>query len=201
MAEKLISCNWVDPKRMRPAQQRCRWEWGSGAFPGLLPCLGRGCAVCGSILLPREPRVPPAHSWDPGRDALPGSLSRAHSPPLLCRISRVDLAASPWWEQRCLLGGGRSLSGWQSCAVRCDAAAHARGFPLHRIFGKRGERKAGLTLIADDRTASKTFPFYPFHENEEGGISISAHPPQQQAPGGGCSHGRRCLCLLISSAC
>lgn len=171
------------------------------AWAGAAPCVGPSCCHGSPACLLLTAGIQAgmlclaaSAEWAPAE-------GRAHSPPLLCRISRVDLAASPWWEQRCLLGGGRSLSGWQSCAVRCDAAAHARGFPLHRIFGKRGERKAGLTLIADDRTASKTFPFYPFHENEEGGISISAHPPQQRAPGGGCSHGRRCLCLLISSAC
>lgn len=54
---------------------------------------------------------------------------------------------------------------------------HACGFPLHKFFGTRAERKAGLTLLANHRTANKTFPFYFCDEHEEDGILIPAHPP------------------------
>lgn len=76
-----------------------------------------------------------------------------------------------------LRGDGRSLSGWQSCTMRCDAAVRACGFPLRKFFCKRGGRKAGLTLVANHRTANETFPFYLFYENEEDGILLTAHPP------------------------
>lgn len=61
-----------------------------------------------------------------------------------------------------LLGDGRSLGGLQSCPGCSDAGVHGCGFPLHKFFGTRAERKAGLTLVANHRAANKTFPFYFF---------------------------------------
>jgi len=116
MAEKLISCNWVDPKRMRPAQQQCRWEWGSGAFPGLVPCLGQDCTVCGSI--PCCHGSPACLLLTDGVQARmlclvalaerPLAEGRMHSPPLLCRMPCVEHTAS-------LCGGSSTYSArrWQ----------------------------------------------------------------------------------------
>lgn len=117
MAEKLISCNWVDPRRTRQAQQRCWLGMRHRCLPrpGVLclqeqapqqphaqagvfhwGCFARslwGLHVVFYVLMVLLPDLPPAHL------ALSGALG--HWDPKRWPRPPVSACSSPVWEKSC----------------------------------------------------------------------------------------------------
>ena len=81
MAEKLISCNWVDPRRMRQAQPRCWLGMGRR-------CLSRtGAPVSVGTAAPPTPRTGSAPAPSSGHFAGAGARAARQDHALVCEVT------------------------------------------------------------------------------------------------------------------